>query len=198
MSEEWGVGNAKNSKAFDTATVGNQKVELIHGQNPHSRQDNTTYARWPNGGIEAFNGHRVLIGFTYKPQNYVKESHISGSEVRRGGELIITFNDKPIYGKFCREPERAAIEVIRLLPELLEHPARLWKAEEDLINRKIFYYGVPAVVTDFFGDQGNIMIKAEEGQEFPHQPWQDDELDDEQYIEVKDDILSKHIWWFRD
>mgnify|MGYP001576056200 CR=1 FL=1 len=37
-TEKWGPGNATEAKAFDTVKVGEETVDLIFGQFPHSRQ----------------------------------------------------------------------------------------------------------------------------------------------------------------
>ncbi len=46
----WGVGDCADAKAFDTAIVNGRSVDLIHGEHPHSRSDNTTYARFKGRG----------------------------------------------------------------------------------------------------------------------------------------------------
>ena len=49
MNEQWGVGKEKDAKAFDTVKMGGEELELIFGEHPHSRQDNTIYARGKSG-----------------------------------------------------------------------------------------------------------------------------------------------------
>ena len=56
--EKWGLGNATQNKAFDTVKMGDEILELIHGEHPHSRQDNTTYAKTKHGSFIGFEGHR--------------------------------------------------------------------------------------------------------------------------------------------
>lgn len=58
-SPQWGVGDQADAKAFATADVAGQRVDLIHGQFPHSRRDNNTYARMSHH-IVAFDGNRPL------------------------------------------------------------------------------------------------------------------------------------------
>lgn len=202
MSEKWGVGDRARSKSFDTVRVGGEEVELIHGEHPHSRRDDTTYARFPDGRIEGFDGHRPLIGFRYEPVNYLKSSGLSGNQVRKGGAVVISFNGNDTYSRFCREPERAAALVLELLPKLTEHSVPLWWEGENykaMINRKIYYKGTPCVVTDWDRAVGEITVKTIDGKPFPLESWQgkSDILYDESDYE-RLDILDERIWWHRD
>lgn len=69
-----------------------------------------------------------------------------------------------------------------------------------MIGRKIFYERTPSIVTHFYGDDGNIIIKAEPPSEFlpPVYALEDGVYQQrENPYEIKDDILSPKIWWFR-
>lgn len=196
--DKWGVGNQADSKSFRKVKVGEKTAELIHGEHPHSRQDNTTYARFSDGEIEEFSGHHYLVGFSYSPENYTKCSRYSGDEVRKGGQLYITVNEQVIYTEFCREPERAAQRFLELSPQLLEGPID-WSRdpESQLTDRKIFYKDTPAILYRWIKDQAAVMIRPEKGHKFPRPRWsyEDDYYDEED--SVKDDILSPHIYWYR-
>lgn len=202
----WGVGDQFAAKPFATVMVGNTKVDLIHGQFPHGRQDHTIYARWPDGDIEGFSGHRQLVSYNYEQANYLKTSGLSGNEVRKSGMLKIFVDGDLIHATGCRTLDYST----RLLPVLLEKlaglPCGLFSKEDraKLIGRKIYYDGVPAKITTWWPNQGAVMIESE-GRPFPCQPWRhtDDGKDKreewgERTDEVKDDILSSYIWWFRD
>lgn len=196
MSEKWGVGNRKDEKAFATVKVGDEDVELIHGEHPHSRADNKIYARFKDGSVEGFDGHMMLVGFRYEPSNYLKTSGLSGNEVRKGGQFVVTVNGRDIYSRFCRSAERAAGMFFELEPKLFEGPIDWRDPEGWLIDRKIYYQNVPAVITRWLADEGDVIIEAEPGYTFPQQPWHDDFPPDDE-TSVTDDILSPHIWWFR-
>src|SRR6266550_5734358 len=92
MTDKWGVGNKKDEKAFAKTFVGSREVELFFGEFPHSRSDNNIYARWPDGRIDEFDGHRVLVSVELSMKNYLKESELSGDEIRKGGSCLIKFN----------------------------------------------------------------------------------------------------------
>ncbi|MGC3945327.1 MAG: hypothetical protein QM762_12575 [Chryseolinea sp.] len=104
--ENWGVGNRKDEKAFQTLKIGNENVELIMGEYPHSRRDNNVYARYEGGRVVGFDGHRVPFKITIEESNYLKDSHYSGSEIRKGGKVTVHLNDVQIFEDFCRSYQR--------------------------------------------------------------------------------------------
>lgn len=104
--EQWGVGNKADSKAFDTALMGKQDevVELIHGEHPHIRGPNNTYARWADGDIDGFDGHRRLVDVQLHSTNYLKTSHYSGNQIRKAGTCTISIDRVQVYEFFYRDP----------------------------------------------------------------------------------------------
>jgi hypothetical protein len=206
MAEErWGVGNQADSKAFGYAKVGKQRVDLIHGEHPHSRRDNTTYARWPNGDIEGFNGHRIQTRVEVETHNYLKTSGLSGNEVRRSATCKIWLNDFLAYTFSGRDPDRLLRKAAdQILPQLFEHAIQFWDPaeREKLIGRKVYYANTPAVVREVFWDQGCVWLEVEEGHEFPQPAWSHDPdgipPDDDYRTSVKDDFFAPSIYWHRD
>lgn len=206
---KFGVGDQANSKAFATATVGKENprtVELINGENPHSYSYNTHYARWPDGHTEAFSGHRIQVKIELETYNYLKESELSGDEVRKGGEGRIYLNGEQVTSFFFREIDYALLEARKQLDTIMEHPLQLWDADErkKIVGRKVYYQNVPAVVKYLMLDQGCVFLLPEQGHRFPivaheietakergHAP------DAEDRDSVKIEITSPLIWWWR-
>jgi hypothetical protein len=198
MSDEWGVGNNTEEKAFAMAKVGSKLVELILGEHPHSRSDNNIYARWPSGRIDGFDGHRIIVKVEIEEENYLKQSELSGDEIRRGGVGKISFNGVQIYEFFHRDAEEALIRARGLVQKLKDSEARLWEPDK-LIGRKIYYRETPAVIDSVILEQGCVMIRTEDGQKFPEPCWRKGEdFGPEPESRIKEDVLSPHIWWFRD
>lgn len=205
MTDMWGVGNRRDEKAFDTTMVGNQKVDLIFGEHPHSRSDNNMYARWPDGTVEGFDGHRLIHEIKFRDFNYLKESWLSGNEVRKSGQCEIWINGFIVDCFSYREIEWALLEAHRKLPLIHGHPVRLWDEKErlNIIGRKVYYRNVPAIITDLFEDQGCVGMKPD-GCEFPPAPYELEDIKegtcgDSEYKDfVKDSIHSPHIWWWRE
>lgn len=201
MSDQWGPGNRVNDKAFETTKVGETLVELFFGEHPHARSDNNIYARFPSGTVEGFDGHRLLHEIKFRDYNYLKESHLSGNQVRKGGTCEIIINGNVCDSFFYREIGQAMIDAGRRLDKIHDFHIRLWDNEQvkKLVGRPIYYHLTPAIIADYFADQACVMIEAIEGYSFPKRPWRDDG-DDDDYEErrVKDDIYSPHIWWWRE
>lgn len=201
-ANEWGPGElAKTAQAFDRVLVDETAVDLVWGEHPHSRQDDRCYARWPDGRIEAFDGHRVHVEIITRTHNYLKQSGLSGNEVRKGGQCLIRFNGHDVYGFFFREVENALLKAARLVTDLKEHSANLWQRggpEFGLIGRRVYYHETPATIVNFFGDQGCVVLQSAIGY-FQPPVWMKDDGEEmtEQIDRTKTDVLSPHIWWWR-
>ena len=102
MSDEWGPGDLSKAKTFGWTTIGEEKdggaLELFFGEHPHSRRDDNIYARDDHGNVYGFDGHRPLIDVTFRSYNYLKSSHLSGDEIRKGGQCVILADREPVYG----------------------------------------------------------------------------------------------------
>lgn len=197
-TEQWGPGEPSRWRFFDEGELYGKHYRLFFGAHPHSRNDNDTYALFDDGHVEEWAGHRVRTKIVIEEENYLKESELSGDEIRRGGNCTISFNDRPVYGFFTRDARDALIKANQLLIELREHPVRLDQAHTLMEGRKVYYRGVPGTITYWMGDQGAVSIVAEDGQIFPRPTPHEEDWPDSDRHEIKEDILSQHIWWFRD
>jgi hypothetical protein len=162
---EWGIGNKKDDKAFATASVGTTQVELVFGEHPHSRQDHNIYARYPDGRIENFDGHRILTRIEIGETNYLKESELSGDEIRKGGYGKIFFDGIQCYEFFHRDAEWACLRAKQLVAELKEHSSG-WankKNRDKLVGRKVFWERTPAIIKSLIVDQGCVILEPESG-----------------------------------
>lgn len=206
-SERWGVGDQADSRAFDTTTVEDSIVELIHGEHPHSRNDNSVYGRNPvTGAVHEFDGHRRLIDITIKSSNYLKTSDFSGDEIRKSVVGAIISDGTQVYEFSHRTVEAVLLQAHRLLQVLQEHESGWLSADERmrLPGRKIYYHEMPAMIQYVIEDQGCVMISIARdamntrirGKEIA-ELWED-WLDADGDYAVKDDVLSPHIWWWRD
>jgi len=200
--DQWGVGDQKDAKAFDTVPQG----ELIFGQFPHSRSDNNIYLRRPDGSVEDFDGFRRLIDIEIKSSNYMKESYLSGDEVRKSVIGKVFVDGVCLIEEFGREPLRMMRHLETLIEKYQEHESGWFnkRDREKLVGRKIYYHDQPATIVRLIEDQGCIMIATEpdfvpparDKDEDSHDYWEDWKQGD--HYEVKDEVLSPHIWWWRD
>lgn len=166
-----------------------------HGENNlwmYPRNEDPTYENLIEFQCE---GNGVCWGLKYDPHNYVR-SKWDEDECYTSGGVTITRNGKDFY--FCR----SGIDLARHLINILnEHPLELneygWK--ERVIGRKVWWRSEPAVITYFCDGQACVILKPDGVDKFTTPAEFADEGDD-YYCDgdVKVEIFSEHIWWFRD
>jgi len=187
MADEWGIGNQANDKPFDNAIVGVEMVDLVFGQHPHSRCDNNIYARFGSGKVIGFDGKRILTRIEIEEHNYLKQSELSGDEVRSGGSCKIYFDGVLCNEFFHRDSLEACITARQWIREIREHPSG-WGVKSErarLVGRKIKYKNVPAIISGLIVSQGCVLLNY------------GDELK-EAGERIKTTVDDPSIWWFRD
>lgn len=195
----WGPGDQVDAVGFDRTLLGKDAIELFFGQHPHSRRDNNIYARTASGTVFEFDGHRILIDFVIRSENYLKTSDLSGDEIRKGGTGKIYFNGKQVYEFFFRDPMRACHQAARYAEILLEHPLQIWNPKEHILGRKVWYRNDPAVITMLIKDQGCVILEPDGIGAFAKRPWRNNDWDDDGDSSVKIDIVQdQNVWWWRD
>lgn len=200
---------AQSIEAFDRGKMQDgTEFELVMDELPHSTSDNNIFARFKGGKVEAFDGHRVRAKIEVEEYNYLKESGLSGNEVREGCEVKLYLDDHMVYGFFHRNAADALLMARQKLGAIKEVISRLLiKSGDDpvkaLAGRKVYYRDTPATIKHYFPEQGAAVFEAEEGHKFPLPAhMKEDNVpsvpERESETSVKDDILSEHIWWWRD
>ncbi len=145
------------------------------------------------GDVE-FDGHRTLWGFEYFPTTYLKSSELSGDEYRKGGEIRYFRDRKQCFTEFCREPHIAALKIGQTLLKLQDLD---WS--QVAVGKKVWFERTPAIIEMVLEDQGCVVLKTEDGSNFPAAVWhkQEDGSFGEREVTVKVEILSEHIYWYR-
>ncbi len=118
---------------------------------------------------------------------------MSGDEWRKGGNIKFFKNNIQVFEDFCREPERAAIRILHLLPKLQE-----FNWDKLVKGEKIYWRNVPALVDYIMLEQGAFMVIPDGDYTFPNRLWDDEDwqkLEDPKNVKV--DIFDKDIWWYR-
>lgn len=199
---EWGIGDPAKATSWGFTTLGQKDggaLEVLWGEHPHARSDNKMYARSDDGIIYDFDGHRVLVDVQFRSYNYLKQSSLSGDEVRKGGTCVILADREPVFEFFFRDVQYALLRAHRLIGDLMEHSSNVMTKDgrAKLVGRKVCYRGHPAVIERLILDQGCVILKSADDKPFPRPVYCSDE-DYEAETEIKDEILSPHIWWFRE
>lgn len=113
----------------------------------------------------------------------------------------IFLNGDKVYDFITRDVEYAFAKATVLKTEIMEHPFDFLNPEGE-IGRKVFYREEPATIERVILDQGCVIIKKEGSEYFKTPIWHDEDDkvgdEDDRESEVKEEILSPHIWWFRD
>ncbi len=199
--DKWGYGAPEDPKPFDTIQLHGRPYDLIFGEHPHSRSDNNIYALSPSGNIEAFDGHRICWRVEIEEHNYLKQSELSGDEIRKGGSVKLYVDGECIFEDFVRSIDRGLFVAKTAMEKLSDVAGGDWlraKTRKTMIGRMIFYDGVPAVIESLIVDQGCIWIVPESGKF--NAPVYEDDPDDwlSEYGDgLKADVTSPHIWWWR-
>jgi hypothetical protein len=146
-----------------------------------------------------FNGHRVLWSFSYEPETYLKESELSGDEWRKGGSIKIIRNGLCVLSEFCRHPERAA----NVMREKLEACQEVdW---DKVVEGKKLYYKDQAAFIERVLDEGELILKKENGESFQLWAFEQEEIKQGEMTEADRDwkettkvhATDKNIWWWR-
>lgn len=201
---EWGPGEkAKTEPAFDTGVMrSGETFELVNGEHPHGRNYNNHYARFANGRIEAFEGHRPRIDVSLESYNYLKTSGISGDEIRKGGDCRISFDGVVVSSFFFRDAQHALLRAHRLIDDLLEFGVQFWRGEK-LVGAAIWYEGHPCVIDRFDAESGEIFIVPEPGTGTIPCPanWRVTDLREswpDYENGLRSELLNPAIKWFRE
>lgn len=203
MSDQWGPGSKEHWRYKDeTVLVDGRIARLFSGEHPHSRSDNNLYAELERDHVVGFSGHRVCTRVDVVESNYLKQSGLSGDDVRGRCEGLLYMNDRLVYGRQFGDVKFALLWFAANMHEFFEHPVQLWLGQEeefpDLVGRKVYWKGVPAIVAHYFQDQGGVVVDAAKGFEFVIPSHETLAETEERETSIKDDLLSDSFGWFRE
>lgn len=174
---------------------------MIHGEFPHSRQDNTTYARSKENPerIYDFSGHRLPFKIEIEESNYLKSSGLSGDEIRKSCTGKLFLNNVQIFDCGGRTYERA----FKNIQNFIDSMEGNWSWFPNKINewegKIVKYEGQLFKIEIFIVSQACMILVTPDGK--PRKPFQseveDFENDDFDGMEtVKVEINSERIWWY--
>lgn len=157
------------------------------------------------GHWSEFDGHEIEIDVEIKQYNKREINEWKGIDsVRKSGEATIKFDGTLVYKTYTRDISDSLIGIsykikkLQALQPLYNHIKG--RHEHGLIDRKVYYRGEPGTITHFCYERG-VFIKPDEGkfknprpkdQDATYEWWED--YEDGLYV----DLLSEHIYWYRD
>jgi len=197
----WGVGKEANSKPYDTVKIGEKDYELIHGEFPHSRRDNTTYARSKENPerIYGFDGHRLPFKIEIEESNYLKSSHLSGDEIRKSCTGKLSLNGVVIFECGGRTYERAFSNIRKFIDSMEEKWSWYPNKLEEWTGKIIKYEGQLFRIESFIVSQGCMILVTPDGK--PRKPfaYEQEEFEKGDFYgneSVKIEVNSERIWWY--
>lgn len=192
--EKWGVGDAKDSKAFDTITIHGKSYELIHGEHPHSRRDNNMYARDKNNNIISFDGHRRPFKIEIEEYNYLKESELSGDEIRKGCSVKVYVGGIQVLDEFHRNYEAGYLKAHNFILSMEMNWSWFPSHSDKYIGKTVAYNDQICKINRFIISQSCMMIERMDGKPFKRELWESED-DYEAEKEIKIEINSPNITW---
>lgn len=197
----WGVGKEGSSKPFDNVKIGDSDFELIHGEFPHSRQDNTTYARSKENPeiIYDFSGHRLPFKIEIEESNYLKSSGLSGDEIRKSCTGKLFLNNVQIFDCGGRTYERAFKNIQSFIDSMEEKWSWFPNKLDEYEGKIVKYEGQLFKIERFIVSQACMILVTPDGK--PRKPFQYEVEDFENHDfdgmeTVKVEINSERIWWY--
>ena len=136
-----------------------------------------------------------LWGYRYEPYNYARTKW-DETECFTCHKYIITRNGEDFYDD-CHSIN----EVMVAIQRLKDHPINFneigWK--DKVIGRKLWWRGQPGIVTRWVDGQACIIIEPDGIDRFKiPEEFRDDDSPIYEDEDIKADIFSGHIYWFRE
>lgn len=184
--------------------------ETIGAPDEHNRDAHWRWADVSGDGTHwsHFRGHHVQIDIAFRAVNRREVNDWKGrDEIRAEGTWTLALARQQRWEGFLRQdPLDQLLDIRRIARDLLEHPAINWRlatsVAEQLAGRRVYYDRTPAVVSSTSVlSQGCVMLRPVGVDHFPPSVHAlDDERDDDPYEpnEIKVELLSHHVWWWRD
>lgn len=198
MEEKWSVGeNAKEKQAFGKTIVDGYEYDLIFGDHPHSRQDNTIYARDKEGRVTGFDGHRLLFKIVIEEHNYMKSSGLSGDQIRKSCKGELWLNGVQIYEGSHRTYDRMYKEITRFIDDMEMNWNWFPNKLDEVIGKTIGYKEQLFVIERVIVDQACLVLKHVDGKRKKFLYEDDEDFDEYEAIDpVKVQITNKSICWY--
>ena len=198
---KWGVGKEAKSKPFDTTKIDGHEYELIHGEFPHSRRDNTTYARSKKKPerIYGFDGHRLPFKIEIEESNYLKSSGLSGDQIRKSCTGKLSLNGVVIFECGGRTYERAFINIQRFIDSMEEKWSWYPNKLEEWRGKIIKYEGQLFRIESFIVSQGCMILATPDGKPRLPFPSEQEDVENNDFYgneTLKVEVNSDRIWWY--
>jgi len=122
--------------------------------------------------------------------------------IRSSGSVSITCNKQMVYSFPASNIDFAFAKAQYYIKLMEEHPFNFYNPESE-IGRKIWYFDQPGIISSLRLEDGEIFIKYDGDKKGfnmkkPYDSSEDPENEWDGKDEIRDDIFSNKIWWFRE
>lgn len=122
-----------------------------------------------------YDGHGHAWAVVIEEHDYLKQSELSGDEVRKGGLCRLFLNSEQVYEFFTRDARKALVRAAHYMDRIQDmahdYPGK--------VGDLVWYREQPAKIVSVVKDQGCVILARRDGQ-----PWRDDEWGDEQTVKI--------------
>lgn len=183
--------------------------ETIGAPDEYNRDGSWNWADTSGNGTHwsHFQGHHVQIDIEFHTVNRHEVNDWKGrDEIRAEGTWTLALARQQCWeGTLRRNPLDQLMDIRDVAKRMLDHPAIDWRlretAAEQLNGMRVYYDRTPAVVSSTTVlSQGCVMLKPVGVDVFPVpvHSLESDHNDDYDRREVKVELLSPLVWWWRD
>jgi len=128
-----------------------------------------------------YDGHGHAWAVVIEETDYLKQSELSGDEVRKGGRCRLFLNGEQVYEFFWRDARAAMIRAIGFMNKIQdfggEYPGKM--------DGLVWYREIPAKIIRVIKEQGCVVLERRDGQ-----PWNFGGEFDERKPTIKIDVLE--------
>lgn len=158
-------------------------IGIYNGQNnlwAYPRDEEPTFENLIEFSTKEFG---CLWGYRYEPYNYMRTKW-DETECFTCHKYIITRNGEDFYND-CHSINEVMVAIQRLKEHPIDFNEIGWK--DNVIGKKVWWEGQPAIITNWIDGQACVIIKPDGIDKFKSSE-----------EDIKDDIFSSHISWFRE
>ena len=124
---------------------------------------------------------------------------ITVGEIEEGVNCKFFRNDFQVYRFTAPDMILAMLELPEKVRKLSQFPVRINNRKDvndNVLGREIYYREMTAIVADFDGENGRVLMRAPYPRGFLSEPWVDGSKSWNQ--DIWEDLLSPHIHWHRE
>lgn len=188
------MSNEKLTPTQSTRMLNGKSVPFFWGPK-HSWWENNGYVKSGNN-FYGFSGHHRPLRVDIREFNYLKESHLSGDEVRKGGSVEIYLGEVKIFEDFCRSYQQGHESAIRFIYNMELFWDWFPGDVDSVIGKVVGFKGKPMKVDRVIVSQACVILETLDGKPVGQFPLEEPDSEQDYSTTIKDYIFSPSINWY--